>query len=216
MRWDIVQGSFGFGIKSVRHNEYVYVGNPMHDDIRRYVLVFTSGSPATDNDMRFDMIEYEKDLQSMKFHKAKLVGSPRLLSCHEETQKNLKGSMPIYSTYHWQRGKKKSKSTTNSWNFSVNASANAYYASGPVCGSVHADMHFDVSSSCKVSAQEEVGEKCIQKVACAAGVQQKFIAKIYEQEIEVKYTAYFTDGTSAGGVWRGIMQTHAEVETLPL
>ena len=56
MRWKIVNFGDFVGIKSVKHDEWMYAGNPHLDNGRRHVLTYEkSGDPKSDPDMRWIM-----------------------------------------------------------------------------------------------------------------------------------------------------------------
>ena len=61
MRWTIERFGDCWGIKSVRWNEWIYVGEPMLDGERRHVLAFPKDDPSSNTDMLWVIEKIEDD-----------------------------------------------------------------------------------------------------------------------------------------------------------
>ena len=81
MRWEI--RSFGdySGIRSIKHNEWLYVGKPMLDGNRRFALTWNGdGDPSNEVTMRWEIRSFGNysGLRSIKHNEWLYVGAPKL------------------------------------------------------------------------------------------------------------------------------------------
>jgi len=215
MQWEIKEYGDYVGIRSIKHNEWMYAGYPKFSDDRRHALTWgqTGSDPSNDPTMRWIM-HRDEVLVAIEFGEAN-IKAIRPKASNESVLKN-DGDAELTAKFTYTESMKTTNTVSWETNVGVTVGAGVKATTGILPGgevSASIELSVNVTSKDEWAVEKASGVTIEASATVKAGKRVKLTANLYEVDCDIPFVAKFKSGKTAKGTWSGMLQSRAEYGT---